>query len=226
MTPSTMSSESRIASDELMNGEHEPAEGSHRFASVGDHVTIDPTVRVIGAERVSIGSNVRIDAFVVLSAGEGGIAIGDYVHIGAHGFVAGAAPIRIESFIGISGRVSIYSSSDEYSGEGIVGPTIPPDLRDVTDAPVTVSKLCAIGAGSVLLPGVTLAEGAGVAALSLVRDDVGPFEMVAGVPARRIGTRARTLLELERRLRKPVGTDAKLARYCPAMINWLRFETR
>jgi dTDP-4-amino-4,6-dideoxy-D-glucose acyltransferase len=188
-----------------MSGEQEPAQGLHRFASVGDRVAIDPTVRVFGAERVSLGSNVRIDAFVVLSAGEGGIAIGDYVHIGAHGFLAGAAPIRIESFVGVSGRVSIYSSTDEYSGEGIVGPTIPPDLRQVTNAPVTVGKLCAIGAGSVLLPGVTLAEGAGVAALSLVRDDVGPFELVGGVPAKRIGTRARTLLELEQRLRNASG---------------------
>ncbi|MEK6327709.1 MAG: acyltransferase [Actinomycetota bacterium] len=185
-----------------MSTEREPAAGSHRFASLGDNVQIDPTVRVIGAERVSIGSNVRIDAFVVLSAGEGGIAIGDYVHLGAHTFLAGAARIEIGDFIGISGRVSIYSSSDEYSGEGIVGPTIPPDFRDVTDAPVTVSDLCGIGAGSVLLPGVTLAEGAGVAALSLVRDDVGPLEMVGGVPAKRIGTRSRTLLELGRRLRE------------------------
>ena len=105
-----------------MSKEPQPAEGSsHRFASVGDRVAIDPTVRVIGAERVSIGSDVRIDAFVVLSAGEGGIEIGDYVHIGAHGFLAGTARIQIGNYVGISGRVSIYSSTDEYSGEGIVG---------------------------------------------------------------------------------------------------------
>jgi acetyltransferase-like isoleucine patch superfamily enzyme len=188
-----------------MSKESQPAEGSHRFASVGDLVAIDPTVRVIGAERVSIGSNVRIDAFSVLSAGEGGIVIGDYVHIGAHGFLAGSARIELESFIGISGRVSIYSSTDTYSGEGIVGPTIPPDMREVYDAPVKVKNLSAIGAGSVLLPGVTLAEGAGVAALSLVRDDVEPFEMVGGIPAKPIGTRSRTMLEHARRLREATG---------------------
>ena len=60
--------------------------------------------------------------------------------------------------------------------------------------------------GSIVLPGVTLAEGAGVGALSLVKEDVGPFEMVGGVPARRIGTRARTVLELEGKLRRE-GTD-------------------
>ena len=188
-----------------MNREREPAEGSHGFAFAGDRVAIDPTARVIGAERVSLGSNVRIDAFVVLSAGAGGIVIGDYVHIGAHGFLAGSARIQIEDFVALSGRVSIYSSSDEYSGEGMVGPTLPSDVRQVTNAPVTLKKHSVIGAGSVLLPGVTLAEGAAVGAMSLVRDDVGPFEMVAGVPAKRIGTRGRTVLELERRLRKAGG---------------------
>jgi dTDP-4-amino-4,6-dideoxy-D-glucose acyltransferase len=188
-----------------MSWEHEPAEGSHRFASMGDRVAIDPTARVIGAGRVSLGSNVRIDAFVVLSAGAGGIAIGDYVHIGAHCFLAGEAPIRIEDFTGVSGRVSIYSSSDDFSGESLMGPTVPPELRQVTSAPVTLKKHAHIGAGSIVLPGVTVGEGAGVGAMSLVKDDVGPFEMVAGVPARRIGTRARTALELERKLRKTSG---------------------
>jgi galactoside O-acetyltransferase len=168
---------------------------------MGDDVAIDPTVRVLGAERVSIGSHVRIDAFVVLSAGAGGIAIGDHVHIAAHCFLAGAAPIRIEDFANISGRVSIYSSNDDYSGESLMGPTVPPDLTTVTSAPVTLKKHAIIGAGAIVLPGVTLAEGAGVGALSLVKEDVGPFEMVGGVPARRIGTRARTVLELEDKLR-------------------------
>jgi galactoside O-acetyltransferase len=151
---------------------------------------------------VSLGSNVRIDAFVVLSAGAGGITIGDHVHIAAHCFLAGAAPILIEDFANVSGRVSIYSSNDDYSGESLMGPTVPSDFTRVTSAPVTLRRHSIIGAGSILLPGVTLGEGAGVGALSLVKQDVGPFEMVGGVPARRIGTRARTVLDLEGKLRR------------------------
>jgi dTDP-4-amino-4,6-dideoxy-D-glucose acyltransferase len=183
-----------------VSNEEEP-QALHGFASVGDQVAIDPTARVFGAGRVSVGSNVRIDAFVVLSAGAGGIVIGDYVHIGAHGFLAGSERIQLEDFVALSGRVSLYSSSDEYSGEGMIGPTLPPEVRQVTNAPVTLKKHSAIGAGSIVLPGVTLGEGSAVGAMSLVRDDVGPFEMVAGIPAKRIGTRGRTVLELERRLR-------------------------
>lgn len=171
------------------------------FAACGREVAIDPTVRIIGAPRISLGSNVRIDAYVVLSAGEGGIVIGDHVHIAAHCFLAGAAQIRIEDFANVSGRVSIYSSNDDYSGRSLMGPTVPDDLRSVTSAPVVLESHAIIGAGSVVLPGVTLAEGAGVGAMSLVREDVDAFAMVAGAPASRIGSRSSEVVELGRRVR-------------------------
>lgn len=169
-------------------------------AAVGEDVAVDRTVRIFGAARLRIGSHVRIDAFTVLSAGEGGIEIGEHVHIGAHGYLAGAGRISLGDFSGLSGRVSVYSSSDDYSGEALTNPTVPAELTDVTSAPVEIGRHAIVGAGSVLLPGVTLGEGAGVGAMSLVRRDVEPFTMVAGSPARAVGTRSRRLLELERRL--------------------------
>jgi acetyltransferase-like isoleucine patch superfamily enzyme len=57
-----------------------------------------------------------------------------------------------------------------------------------------------VGAGRILLPGVTLGEGAAVGALSLVRRDVEPFTIVAGTPAKPIGERSRRLLELEQQV--------------------------
>jgi acetyltransferase-like isoleucine patch superfamily enzyme len=52
--------------------------------------------------------------------------------------------------------------------------------------PVIVGKGCWIGARSVVLPGVTIAEGCIVAAGSVVREDCQPDGLYAGVPARRI----------------------------------------
>jgi hypothetical protein len=46
-----------------------------------------------------------------------------------------------------------------------------------------------IGHGAVVLPGVTVATGAVVGANAVVTSDVGSYEIVAGVPARRIRTR-------------------------------------
>jgi dTDP-4-amino-4,6-dideoxy-D-glucose acyltransferase len=171
-------------------------------------VAIDPAARIIGGDRITIGSHVRIDAFAVLSAGEEGIVIGDYVHIAAHAFMAGAARIEIGDFVNLSGRTSIYSSNDDYSGGSLAGPMVPVRLRDVHVARVRVGRHAIIGAGSVILPGVTIGEGAAVGALSLVKQDVAEFAVVAGVPARRIGSRSRELLNLEARMESDPGEQS------------------
>src|SRR5437763_16946937 len=101
------------------------------LAAVGDNVLIEEAARIFGPDRIRIGSHVRIDAFAVLSAGEDGIAIGDYVHVAAHGFMAGAARIEVGDFVNLSGRVSLYSSSDDFSGRSLAGPMVPEQLRDV-----------------------------------------------------------------------------------------------
>jgi acetyltransferase-like isoleucine patch superfamily enzyme len=171
------------------------------FAACGEDVRIDGDARLFGAERIWIGSHVRIDAFAVISAGAGGIVIGDHVHIAAHVFMSGAARIEIGDFAGLSGRVSVYSSSDDYSGNALTGPTVPDEFTAVTSAPVTFGRHAIVGAGSVILPGVTIGTGAAIGALSLVRRDVADFTIVGGAPARVLGERSRRLLELEQRFR-------------------------
>ncbi len=75
--------------------------------------------------------------------------------------------------------------------------------RSVTSAPVVLGEHVIVGAGSVILPGVTIGQGAAVGALTLVRkDDVPPFTIVAGPRGEAIGERDRRLLELERELRQ------------------------
>jgi galactoside O-acetyltransferase len=172
------------------------------FASVGENVLIDRTVRVYGANRISVASNVRIDAYSVLSAGIGGIDIGNHVHIGVYVFLSGAGRIELHDFAGLSGRVSIYSSNDDYGGHALTGPTIPDSLRRVTSAPVVVGKHAVLGAGAVVLPGVSIFEGACVGALSLVKRSVPSFTIAAGQPARVVGARKRDFLALEERLRE------------------------
>lgn len=170
-------------------------------AEVGERVQVDSSARLIAPGRIRIGSDVRIDAFCVLSAGAGGIEIGDFVHVAAFAFLAGAGTITLRDFCGISGRVSVYSSNDDYSGAALAGPTIPEELREVHTAAVTFERHALVGAGSVVLPGVRMGVGACAGALSLVRRDVPEFTIVGGVPARPIGERRRDLLEAERELR-------------------------
>ena len=173
---------------------------SSGFAAVGSNVQIDRTARFYGASRISIGSNVRIDAYSVISAGAQGIHIGNHVHIGVYVFLTGSARIELHDFSGISGRVSIYSSNDDYHGDALTGPTVPDNLRKVTSAPVIIGRHVVVGAASVILPGVTISEGSCVGALSLVKRDIPAFLLVAGQDQKVVGQRKKDFLRLEEEL--------------------------
>lgn len=174
------------------------------FKSVGESVRISDKVSFYGVSDMSIGNSVRIDDFCILSAGPRGIAIGDHVHIAAYCMLCGEESIILEAFSGLSSRVSIYSSSDDYLGTGLTNPTVPRELTFVHHGKVHLRKHVIIGAGTVILPGVTLGEGAAVGALSLVNRPVPAFSVVGGVPARFIKERKRDFVEIEKRLRYPL----------------------
>jgi galactoside O-acetyltransferase len=170
------------------------------FAEVGDPVFISDKASFYGCSRIRLGHHVRIDDFAVLSAGEGGITIGNYIHIAVYSSLIGAGAIRIEDFANISSRVSVYSSSDDYSGETMTNPMVPDAYKAVQHAPVLIGRHVIIGAGTVILPGVTLQEGAAVGALSLVNQDCAAFGIYAGVPAVWCKARSKQLLAMELRL--------------------------
>ena len=169
------------------------------FRSVGDNVHISDRASFYGAGRISIGNNTRIDDFCVLSAGEGGIFIGEYVHISVYASLIGSAEIVISDFCRVSSRSSIYSSSDDYSGNFMTNPTVPIEYTNVDHADVFLGRHVLVGSGSIILPGVTLEEGVAVGALSLVNRNCEAFGIYAGNPARRIKERKRDLLDLEKR---------------------------
>jgi galactoside O-acetyltransferase len=168
------------------------------FFSVGKDVQISDRASFYNTPKISIGDNVRIDDFCVLSAGLGGIFIGNYIHIGVLSSVIGAGKITISDFCNISSRVAIYSSNDDYSGAAMTNPTVPSQYTNVYHEDVFLGRHVIIGSGSVILPGATFEEGAAVGALSLVKGNCEAFGIYAGSPVRRIKSRKRTLLDLEK----------------------------
>ena len=168
------------------------------FASVGENVFISDLASFYNCSNISIGSNVRIDDFCVLSAGQGGIIIGNHIHIAVFTLMMGDGKITLSDFCNISSRVSIYSSNDDYSGGAMTNPTLPVQYTGVTSADVSLGKHVIVGSGSVILPGATLEEGVAIGALSLVTKECKAFGIYAGTPAYRVKDRKRDLLELEK----------------------------
>jgi galactoside O-acetyltransferase len=169
------------------------------FRSLGKNVRIHQDVNIHGLENISIGSNVRIDAFASIIA-TGPVKIGSYVHIASYTLLSAGEGITLADFSGLSQGVKIYTRSDDYSGHALTNPCVPAAYRRPSSGAVTLQRHVIVGAGSVILPGVTIAEGASVGALSLVTKDLPSWGIYFGSPARRIGQRARHLLELERQL--------------------------
>jgi dTDP-4-amino-4,6-dideoxy-D-glucose acyltransferase len=166
---------------------------------IGTNVSIHPSAILFNPEKLYLGSNVRIDCFCVLSAGEEGIHIGDHVHLAAGAYIFGSGgKVVMEDFSGLSSHVAIYTASDDYSEGYLTNPTVPEKYKKVARGPVVLRKHVIIGSGSVLMPGVELGIGAAVGALSFVYKNVREFQIVTGNPIRVVGTRGQRLLELEK----------------------------
>lgn len=168
------------------------------FKSIGANVLLSRKSSIYGAQNISIGNDVRIDDFVILS---GHITIGNYVHIGANSFLsAKEEEIFIDDFSGISVGCKVLGSSDDFKGDALVGPCVPMEYRKVISKPIRLEKFSLLGCGSSILPGGSLAEGVSVGASSLIVRATKPWGVYFGIPAKRIMERNKNILELEKEL--------------------------
>ncbi len=149
------------------------------FRSLGSDVLISRKCSIYGANQISIGNHVRIDDYCILS---GLINIGSYIHISAFSALYGRFGITLEDFTTVSARVLIFSQNDDYSGSFLTNPMVPEKYTNVSGGMVTLKRFSIIGAGSVVLPKVTLNEGAAVGSMSLVNKDIDEWSIYAGIP--------------------------------------------
>ena len=170
--------------------------------SFGRNVLISRKASIFNPELLNIGSNVRIDDFVILS---GNISIGSFVHIAPFSALFGKQKIEINNFAGISSRVSIYTESDDFVlGISLTNPTIPDKYRKIFDkGKVIIKKHALVGSGTVIMPNTVINEGTSVGALTLVQGDTEAWSVYSGNPARKVGPRrSETILKLEKKLLK------------------------
>lgn len=166
------------------------------FASLGEEAYISRKASIYGAGNIRIGNHVRVDDFTVLS---GNVIIGDYVHIAVStSLFGGSAGIVVGDFANLSSRVAVYALSDDYSGEYMTNPMIPEKYKNTLESKVTIGKHAIIATGATVLPGVSIGVGSAVGAMSLVKEDVEPWTVAAGIPARYRKPRSKKLLELEK----------------------------
>jgi galactoside O-acetyltransferase len=166
------------------------------FKAIGKDVLISRCARIYDMKSIEIGSNVRIDDFCFLS---GRIKIGSHVHIASFvSLCGGDKGIILEDFVGIAEKTVVLAKTDDFSGAALTNPTIPDKYRNVFSAEVILKKHALVGVGSFILPGVILGEGSVIGAKSFVKNNIDPWSICVGIPAKKIKDRKKDLLELEK----------------------------
>ena len=148
------------------------------LAGYGSNVLISHKTSFYSPEKITIGDNVRIDDFCILS---GKITLGSNVHIAAYCQLVGTYGITISNFSGLSSHVTIYSASDDYDGVLLTNPMNNPNPPG---GPVFLGEYVIIGSHTVILPNVTINDGVAVGALSLVNKDIPAWKIAQGMPIR------------------------------------------
>ncbi|MGH6821993.1 MAG: acyltransferase [Methylocella sp.] len=163
------------------------------FARLGEDVLIHATAVIVDCRKISLGSRVRIDPFVIIST-RGGVAFGNNVHLGGHSVLAGHAAIHFDDFVNISHYVGIYTSNEDISGRTLSNPTVA-GFGAARTASISFGRHSAVGAGSLVLPGARFAEGSILGAMSRVGRPLRPWTTYAGIPARQMRERRKDVLE-------------------------------
>ena len=163
------------------------------FQSIGQNVFISRKTSIYSPSKISIGNNVRIDDFCILS---GNITIGDYVHISAYSALYGSNGIILEGYCGISPRCVILSSTDNFSGDFFIGAQFPSEYRNVKGGTVIMKKFSQLATTTVVFPNIRIEEGAVTGAMTLVNKDLAPWTINIGIPVNKSIQRKKGLLNM------------------------------
>lgn len=156
--------------------------------SVSDSVKVHPTAVV--DEGAEIGKNTKIWHFCHVSSGA---VIGEGCSLGQNVYVA--SRVRLGNNVKVQNNVSIYDEvyleDDVFCGPSCVFTNVINPRSHVVRKNeylrTTVKRGGTIGANATIVCGVTLGEYSFVAAGAVVTRDVAAYELVAGVPAKRLG---------------------------------------
>lgn len=145
-------------------------------------------VLLFGAERISAGRGLFLDHRAYLNTGtlndrKGYIRMGDNVEIGPYSVLWGAGGISIGSNVHIGAHVSITAHEAVQVGPDRVE-TMAPLGFDF--APVVIEDHILICSGVQIAPGVRIGHHAMIGAGAVVVNDIPPYALAVGVPARPI----------------------------------------
>jgi len=131
-------------------------ETKSKMKACGSNVKLRPGVRVYFPENVVLGDHIVLN-YDTIVMGQGGVTIGDFCVLGPKSMLVTVT----------------HQAETLYYGNAVY-------------QPITLATNVWIGAGAILLPGISVGENSVVGAGSVVTRDVEPNSVVAGVPAKKL----------------------------------------
>lgn len=145
------------------------------------HALISPGFRTTGSGTLTLGRRCMIARDVRVYVGPGArLDIGPQARIGDRTIINATTSVVIGAGTEISWDVQLLDSDFHEL-------TYPDGSRSTPSAPIRIGKGVLIGMRATILKGVTIGDGAVVAACAVVTRDVPPGTVVAGNPARPVG---------------------------------------
>lgn len=165
---------------------------NRRFIHLGRGVTLGKDVVIDGLSRegVVVGENVNIGPYTVIEASGSitnlgkGISIGEHSGVGGFSFIGGAGGVTIGKNVIMGQFVSFHPENHVFDNTDI-----PIRLQGVTRQGIVVEDDCWIGAKVTFLDGARVRKGCVIAAGAVVRGQIPPYSVAAGVPAKVIRSR-------------------------------------
>jgi len=158
----------------------------NQFKTCGIKISISPGSVFKGLKNINLGDNVIFGPLNQIYAEGGTIKIGDYVAFNSNVMVNAdiRGEIIIEKNVIIGPNVVVRSSNHKYDNI-----EVPIRGQGHNAGKIIIRENSWIGSNAVILPDVIIGKGAIVGAGAVVTKDVPDFEIVGGVPAKKIGSR-------------------------------------
>jgi acetyltransferase-like isoleucine patch superfamily enzyme len=174
-------------------GSHVRIIGPKANLMVGERFKIETGVylQAISSSRMKFGDDVTICAGTMIRPSGhwggnlgSGMVVGNRSSIGAYSYIGCSGSLKIGNDVMIGARLTIIAENHNFSDV-----TRPMSQQGVSNKGITIGNDVWIGACVTILDGVTIGDHAIIGAGAVVTRDVMPFAIVAGVPARQIGSR-------------------------------------
>jgi len=136
-------------------------------------------------ENISLGNNMVLKSGARICAcnDQAKVSIGARTTFGYHSYIFASAGVEIGEDCLIAPFVYIVDSDHQISKDKKI------NQQGNLSAPIKIGSDVWIGTGAKILKGVTIGDGAVIASGALVKEDVAPYDIVGGIPAKKISER-------------------------------------